>query len=375
MKTEMFINSLDKIGISSFCGVPDSTLSTFCGYLNRGENKKITHYTTADEGAAMAYAVGAYLGDGTKSCVYMQNSGIGNIVNPYTSLVNEKIYSIPMLLLIGYRGEPGVKDEPQHLFMGEITTKILETLDIPYAVIDKNTTDEELDRIVQNVDERLKQEKQFAIIVKKGTYEKTEDFEYKNAYAMKREDAIACSLKNISRDSLIVSTTGKISREVYEQSDLQFGNHSNVFLTVGGMGYCDMIAYGLAHKLPNKQIVCFDGDGATLMHMGNLAFIGQNKPDNFIHLCFNNNSHESVGGMPTAGKALTFSKIAEKCGYEECFSVDNIQDLEKVLISINNKKGLFFVEICVAIGARENLGRPKESPVINRNNFMESAGK
>ena len=372
MKAEKFVKAIKDLGIESIAGVPDSTLKEFCDYINTDGKDELKHYVPVNEGAATGLASGIYLASGKPCAVYMQNSGLGNIVNPVTSIANTEVYGIPMLFIIGWRGEPGVHDEPQHKFMGQVTDKLLDLLDIPYSIIDKDTADEELDKIMQEAKSVMSSCRQYAVIVKKDTFEKRAGGNYGNEYSMVRENAIKTVVENMGDDDLIVSTTGKISREVYEQCDMIFGDHSKAFLTVGGMGHASMIAYGIAVERPDKNIYCLDGDGAVLMHMGSLSFIGQNKPDHFVHICFNNGAHESVGGMPTGVSGMSFSKIAADAGYDIAFTVRDEDELKAALDEVRGRKGLYFIEAMVATGSRADLGRPKESAAENKSGFMKN---
>lgn len=371
MRAEDFTSALKSIGIDTLYGVPDSTLKQFCDYINTDGACEFTHYVPANEGAAIGLATGSYLATGKPACIYMQNSGIGNIVNPLTSIANEAVYGIPMLFLVGYRGEPGVHDEPQHIFMGEITEPIFDVLDVGHSVIDKNTTTEELGNILETAHEELKNNRQYAIIIKKDTFETRKSKGYVNQYTMVREQAIKTIISQLDDDAVIVSTTGKISREVYEVSDAVKGSHEQAFLTVGGMGHASMIAYGYAMKRPDKTVVCIDGDGAVLMHMGSLAFAGTHTLDNLIHICLNNASHESVGGMPTGASGMEYADVAKACGYKNIYQAYNEEELSNVLKKVLKEKQNCFIEAFVSLGAREDLGRPKESAATNKINFMK----
>lgn len=359
---------IKSLGIKMFLGVPDSTLKNWTEYIAKEEVGH--HFVTPDEGAAIGMAVGEYLASGMPACVYMQNSGIGNAVNPITSLANEQIYQIPLFMVIGWRGEPGIKDEPQHKFMGQITDKMLELLEIEYRIIDANTTESELKDIFCQAQEVLENQKQFALVVKRNSLEKEEGIKFKNKNSMKREDVIAEILKWKGEEDIIVSTTGKISREVYEQSEMLFGNHDRAFLTVGGMGHASMIAMGIAENKEEKRVICIDGDGAILMHAGALAFIGAHQPTNYIHICLNNQCHESVGGMPTDPQNLSYAELANANGYEQTFLVENMDQLRECLKKLKSGK-LTFIEAKVSVESRSDLGRPRERAKENRIRFME----
>ena len=374
MNVEVFVQHLKKMGIDSLIGVPDSTLKVFCDYVNSEGGNVFNHFVPANEGAAVGLAVGNYLATGRPACVYMQNSGVGNIVNPVTSIAHADVYDIPMLFLIGWRGEPGKKDEPQHKFMGRITESIFDVLEIGHEVIGEETTDEELDAILLKAAAALKKNRQYAVIIKKNTFEDRKFSDYANEHKLVREKAIDTILESLNKDDVIISTTGKISREVYEESDRLLGDHKQAFLTVGGMGHASMIALGYAKQRPDKKVFCIDGDGAVLMHMGSLAFLAKQSPDNMVHICLNNEAHESVGGMPTGAAGISYAEIAKSCGYPIVNCVTTQEELKLAMDAAKNNNKLTFVEVMVAMESRADLGRPKESAVENKENFMEYHG-
>lgn len=370
MKAETFIKYIKHIGIGMYAGIPDSTLKILCDHLNK--DKTIRHYTLADEGAAVALAMGEYLASGQAGCVYMQNSGIGNIVNPITSLMHQEVYGIPMLMIIGWRGEPGKKDEPQHKFMGRITQKLLEDLEINYSVLEDSTSEAEIKRILNEAREHMDANRQYALLVKSGFFEKNELTRYVNNHSMSREEAIRIILETADSHSCFVTTTGKISREAYEQSERLFGTHDHIFMTVGGMGYASMIAAGVALRQKARQVYCLDGDGAVLMHMGSLAFLGRLQLKNLVHICLNNEAHESVGGMPTGAGDLSYAELALKAGYPYVARVSSPIELKNELIHIGQGQRSAFLEVQVAISSRDDLGRPKESTEWNKNQFIKT---
>lgn len=371
MKASIFLKEISDIGIRTISGVPDSTLKQFCDAVQLDMGRQLRHYVTANEGAAVGLATGEYLASGHPCLIYLQNSGLGNIINPLASIANQEVYGIPMLFLVGWRGEPGKKDEPQHVYQGKITCELLEVMGVPYTVIDEMTTQEQMKEILSKARELMEQDQQYAIIVKKGTFEKENEFNWQNGYALVREQALKIILENVYNDSYIVSTTGKISRELYEQSDALYGNHKRLFMTVGGMGHASMIAYGMAQADESRQIVCIDGDGAVMMHMGALAFIAKQAPNNFLHIVMNNAAHESVGAMPTGFSGQTYVRIAEACGYHNAVSVTNEKELEEAILGAREKKELTMIEVMVSLEARADLGRPKESARENKVRFME----
>jgi len=368
MEVEKFLSIL---GGDFYTGVPDSQLKSLINYLMKlyGIDPK-HHVIAANEGNCVALAAGYYLATKKIPIVYMQNSGEGNVVNPVCSLTNDKVYAIPMIFIVGWRGEPGVHDEPQHIFQGEITLKLLEDLDIKYTVVSKETKEEEIKEKMKEFDDVLKKGKTVAFVVKKGALKYDGKVEYKNKYTMKREEIIEHILA-VSKDDPIVSTTGKASREVFEIRERNKEGHSKDFLTVGSMGHSSTIALGIACCKPNTKIWCIDGDGAALMHMGAMGIIGSTAPKNYVHVLINNGSHESVGGMPTVALDMDFVMIAKACGYKNAVSVENFEDLDKVLKEAKNRDELSFIEVKCSIGARDNLGRPTTTPQENKNGFMD----
>ncbi len=374
MKASELLLQLEHMGIDTIAGVPDSTLKQFCDGVQTYKGK-MGHYVTANEGAAVGVAIGSYLATGRPACVYMQNSGIGNAVNPLASLANGEVYGIPMLFIVGWRGEPGVKDEPQHVFQGKITCQLFETLAVSCRVIDKETTAEEMKAVLREAGETLARGEQFALIVKKGTFEKESSFQWTNGNSMVREEVLGQILRVLPRDVVIVSTTGKISRELYERSDAIYGGHENIFMTVGGMGHASMIALGIAEKRPDKKVVCIDGDGAALMHMGALPFIAARAPKNFYHIVINNMAHESVGAMPTGCQQASFAGIAAAAGYRATDKLETEEAVGRIGGRIEAEEGPVLFEIPVSLGARSDLGRPKESARQNKENFMAFLNK
>lgn len=358
-----------------FTGVPDSQLNALCSFLiDRYGLDPAHHIIAANEGNAAALAAGYHLVTGKVPVVYLQNSGLGNIVNPVASLLNEKVYGIPCLFIVGWRGEPRVHDEPQHIFQGEITLPLLETLGIAYFVIDKTTTQEQVEGKLAEYRALFAQGNQAAFVVRKGALEYSGKTVYTNPYSMSREEAIGHILQASGEDP-IVSTTGKASREVYELREARGQGHGHDFLTVGSMGHSSSIALGVALQKKNRRVWCLDGDGAALMHLGAMAIIGANKPANLVHIVLNNEAHESVGGLPTAAGALDLPAIALACGYPGAFSVDSPEKLKKTLEAAKTANQLTFIEVKCALGARADLGRPTSTPQENKAAFMAELGE
>lgn len=369
MKVEKFVEGIKSMGIEMYAGIPDSTLRVLCDRLNK--EKTIKHYTPADEGAAAALAMGEYLASGRIGCVYMQNSGIGNIINPLTSLAHSEVYGIPILFLIGWRGEPGKKDEPQHKFMGRITEKLLVDLEIGYSILDENTSERDFEVILLLAKKYMADDRQYALLIKTDFFEAEEESHYVNRYSINREEAIRLILESADSRACFITTTGKISREAYEQSEIIFGSHERIFMTVGGMGYASLVAVGIALYQKSRRIYCLDGDGAVLMHMGNMAFSGQLRLENLVHICLNNEAHESVGGMPTGVGSFSYAEMALKAGYQYAARVSTFDELKKELHLINKRRESIFLEICVRISSRKDLGRPRESPEENKDQFIK----
>lgn len=367
MKVEEFVKVL---GSDFFAGVPDSQLKALCNYLifKYGVNGK-NHIIAANEGNAVGLAAGYHLATGKTPVVYMQNSGEGNVINPVASLLNEKVYGIPCIFVIGWRGEPGIHDEPQHIFQGEITCKLLDVMDIKYMVVSKETSFEDVYNKMEEFNSFLKNGKQVAFVVKKGALSFETKVEYRNNNIMLREDIIK-HIVAVSREDTIISTTGKASRELFEIREANNQGHGYDFLTVGSMGHSSSIALEVAIQKPEKRIWIIDGDGAVLMHMGAMAVLAANKPQNVVHVIINNGSHETVGGQPTVMGNVNLIEIARGCGYKNVFSVDSFDSLDKILATVKEKNELSLIEVKCAIGARENLGRPTTTAKQNKEDFM-----
>lgn len=352
-----------------FTGVPDSQLKPLCNYLMHTYGISDKHIIAANEGNAVALAAGYHLATGKTPVVYMQNSGIGNIINPVASLMNDKVYGIPCVFIVGWRGEPGVKDEPQHIYQGEVTIKLLEDMDIRTFIIGKDTTEDELSAKMAEFRELLKLGKQVAFVVRKGALECDAKVKYENTNTMVREDIIR-HITDVTGEDVIVSTTGKASRELFEIREAKNQPHGSDFLTVGSMGHSSSIALGIALQKPEKKIWIIDGDGAALMHLGGMAVLGANNPENVVHIVINNSAHETVGGMPTVAEKLDLVKIAEGCGYKKAICTDSFETLDKALKDAKNANCLSLIEVKCSIGARDDLGRPTTTAMENKVNFM-----
>ena len=368
MKVEKLV---EIIGSDFYSGVPDSQLKALCNYLmNTYGIDSHHHVIAANEGNCAALAAGYHLATGKVPVVYMQNSGEGNIINPVASLLNDKVYAIPVVFIVGWRGEPGIHDEPQHIYQGEVTVKLLEDMDIKPFIIGKETTDEEVEAAMADFREILAAGKDVAFVIRKGALSYDEKVVYKNDNTMVREDIIK-HIVAVTGEDPIVSTTGKASRELFETRVANGQSHKYDFLTVGSMGHSSSIALGVAVNKPEQKIWCVDGDGAILMHMGSMALVGANKPSNLVHIVINNGAHETVGGMPTVASAIDIVGVAKSCGYPYAVKVDTFEDLDSELKAAKERNELSLIEVSCSIGARDDLGRPTTTALENKVNFME----
>jgi len=365
-----FFRLLQANAINFYAGVPDSLLKDFCSILD-SHAEPGCHFITAHEGSAVALAAGYHLATGQEALVYMQNSGIGNAVNPLLSLADPEVYGIPMLLLIGWRGEPGRADEPQHLKQGRVLLPLLESLEIPAEILPESL--EAAATVLSGLLARMRKGSgPAALIVREGTFEPHRaTVSSAQPYGLARETALKIILDSLKTDDIVVATTGKASREIYEYRAFCRTGHNRDFLTVGSMGHASQIALGIALKSPGRKVYCLDGDGAAIMHMGGLAVCGSSGPVNFKHIILNNGAHESVGGQPTAGFAIDFLQIAKGCGYRSCLRADSAATLSNALFSLAGSEGPALLEVRISAGSRPDLGRPKSSPLENKKQLME----
>ena len=373
IRPEYFIEKLRENDIDCFAGVPDSLLKNMCAYIT--DHFDAAHnIIAANEGAAVGLAVGHYLATGKPACVYMQNSGEGNIINPLASLTDQEVYNIPVLLLIGWRGRPGVHDEPQHVKQGKVTTGLLNVMGINYEVLAKE--EDKAEKQITKALKALQNKEVFALVIEKDTFDeyKLQNVE-KNDLTMSREEAIQTVAAALGEKDCIVSTTGMISRELFEyRADMNQG-HERDFLTVGSMGHASQIALGIALAQSERRVWCFDGDGAAIMHMGSMAIVANKAPKNYVHVVFNNGAHDSVGGQPTVGLKIDLPAIAKAVGYKATISVDSKAELEKELSTLNSQLstigGPILLEVKVKKGNRKDLGRPTTTPIQNKEALMD----
>ena len=369
MKVEEFVAG---VGADYYTGVPDSQLKALCNYLANTYGIDPQHHViAANEGNAAALAAGYHLATGKVPVVYMQNSGEGNIINPAASLLNREVYAIPVVFVIGWRGEPGVHDEPQHIYQGQVTLKLLEDMGIEYMVLSKETTKEELAQKMAHFRTLLEQGEDVAFVVRKGALTYDGPVHYENDNLMSREEIIG-HIVSVTGEDPIISTTGKASRELFEIREAAGQGHGYDFLTVGSMGHASSIALGVASFKPDRKVWCIDGDGAMLMHMGSMAVAGSLAPKNLVHIVINNGAHETVGGMPTAAGNLDCAALARACGYSYALSAATPDELDRVLAQAKEREGLGFIEIKCSIGARDDLGRPTTTARENKESFMKT---
>ena len=358
------------IGADFYTGVPDSQLKALCDCLMHTYGIDPHHHViAANEGNCVGLAAGYHLATGKTPVVYMQNSGEGNIINPVASLLNDKVYAIPMVFVIGWRGEPGVHDEPQHIYQGEVTVKLLDDMSIASFIIGKDTTDEEVSAAMEGFRTILAQGKDVAFVIRKGALTYDEKVAYCNDNTMTREEIIR-HITAVSCEDPIISTTGKASRELFEIREANAQGHQYDFLTVGSMGHSSSIALGVAFNKPDTKVWCIDGDGAMLMHMGAMAVIGANAPKNLVHIVINNTAHETVGGMPTVASRMDIVAAAKACGYPYAACADSFESLDRELKAAKDRNSLSLIEVKCSIGARADLGRPTTTAIENKENFM-----
>ena len=371
---KFFYDTLASYGIDFYAGVPDSLLKNLCAYIT--DHADSAHnIIAANEGGAMGLAAGHYLATGQIPVVYMQNSGEGNIINPLASLTDKDVYNIPVLLVIGWRGKPDVHDEPQHVKQGKVTTGLLNVMGIDYTVLSRE--EEKATVQIEKAVDYMRQTKEcFALVIEKDTFD---NYQLSTANSqqellLSREDAIQTVAAALGEKDVIVSTTGMISRELFEYRTAQGQGHERDFLTVGSMGHASQIALGIAMEKQDRKVWCFDGDGAVIMHMGSMTIVAQKAPRNFVHVVFNNGAHDSVGGQPTVGLKIDLPAVAQAVGYKTVISVRSKEELEKEISNLNYQLstvgGPILLEVRVKKGNRKDLGRPTTTPIQNKEALM-----
>lgn len=362
--TRAFYDCLISHNMDFFTGVPDSLLANFCACVkqNAPDNRNII---AANEGNAVGIACGYHIATGKYGVVYMQNSGEGNAVNPLLSIADEEVYSIPLLLLIGWRGEPGTKDEPQHKKQGKVTLALLEAMGIAYEILE----DDYMPQISRAVEYMRTYSKPYAIVVRKGTFSDYKISKESADYPLSREQALECVLSCIPEQDFIVSTTGKTSREIFEIREARGQSHSGDFLTVGGMGHTSSIALGMSLGT-ERNVYCIDGDGSFIMHMGAFAINADKAGANFKYILNNNGAHESVGGQPTVGFKIDIPAVLRAVGFEHIFTAQTPEEITAAMQQLADVR-LGALILYTHQGSREDLGRPTVSPIDNKKAMME----
>lgn len=377
MDVREFLGGLGRLGVDFYTGVPDSLLKPLNDTLYAEHGLTGAHIVAADEGGAVGLAAGHYLATGHPAMVYLQNSGIGNAVNPVASLINPRVYGIPCVFVVGWRGEPGIADEPQHAFQGLITREQLALLELPVLELTAATDAAALDGMLSQAAPLLASGRSVAFLVHQGAFCGGAKAAYPGGGTMARETALRVLLQDTGERDCYVSTTGKTSREVFELREQLGQGHDRDFLTVGSMGHAGMIALGLAMAKPDWTVWCLDGDGAALMHLGGLAIEAQQRRQNLIHVLLNNGAHESVGGMPVAGGGFWFAPLARAAGFEAVFTAQSESELRALLprVRASAQRKLCFLELMLCPGSRPDLGRPTQTPQQNLQGFTQTLRK
>lgn len=370
MDTNAFLEGMRKIGVTKYFGVPDSLLKPLCNTLYSTYGINHNHVVAANEGGAVGLAAGHFLASGKPALVYMQNSGIGNTVNPIASLLHDDVYAIPCVFVIGWRGEPGTPDEPQHRFQGKVTLSTLKMLEIATFIITKEMTPEKFYLIIREAKKIISNNRSVAFVMKKGSLSSDIKASHHNDYSMKRETAIEILLEKTG-DDVVVCTTGKASRELFEIREKENQKHDRDFLVVGSMGHANMISLGIAMQKPDKNVWCIDGDGAMVMHLGNACVAAQQNCTNFIHVVLNNGAHETVGGIPVVNGEADFCAIAKALGYGLYLRAETEKELKECVKRASDENTTVLIEVMVSMGARADLGRPTSSPKQNKSAFMD----
>lgn len=357
-------------GVEFITGVPDTLLNDFCLMVS-SQWPKSNHVIAANEGNSVGLAVGYHLSTGSIPLIYMQNSGIGNTVNPLISLAHESVYSIPMVILAGWRGEPNRKDHPQHTKQGELTPVLFDDMDIPYRVLEDNT-DQVVESFKWAIETARAKNAPVALIAVKNVLERGEKDDFlTNPNQPSREDAISSLIDAFPENTIFVASTGRATRELYEIRNLKGMSHQNDFLNVGAMGHTSSIAQGIAAGNKERLIVCLDGDASAIMHLGALTTSSIMDLSNFVHVVLNNGAHESVGGQPSAGNKIDLNSIAKNCGYETApRAVENLHEIPNVVKALVPNTRPVFIEVKIRKGMRRDLPPLVIEPSKQKNLLM-----
>ena len=351
---EKIYNLFVENGVSFFTGVPDSYLNGFCNYIlkNAPANKNVI---AANEGNAIGIAAGHYMATKEVPLVYMQNSGLGNTINPLASLCDENVYKIPVILLIGWRGQPDTGDWAQHKLQGEITPKLLEVMNIPYAVLDDDY-ERSSEKIVKAIKESRATRKPYGLIAPKGVMAGEKLNNKDDVYPLSREEAIEIVLNEMPENTIYSATTGRATRELFFLRERRNETKNHDFLNVGSMGHASSVALGIALEKPDRKVVVFDGDSAAIMHLGALTMMSKLNVPNYIHVILNNGAHESVGGQPSAGHLVDFTKIADASGYNTVGKpVTNKAELIDAINKLKNSGKASLIDVRIHKGLNGKL--------------------
>ena len=365
IKVNTLISLLRKNNSDFFTGVPDSILKELSFSLQNKD--KNNHVIATNEGSAVSLGIGHYLSTKKIPCVYMQNSGLSNALNPLISIAHKRVYSIPLILIIGWRGSPRIKDEPQHNVKGEITESILKLLNIRYTILRSNN---DLNKFDKQLKAAKKKNSIVAGLIEQGTLEKIKKVDKKkNFYNLNKEFFLKTLLQALQKDAKVISSTGFNSRELMYLRDKYKITNSKDFYMVGGMGHTASVAlgYSLSSK---KQIICIDGDGSLLMHLGSIKTVGTFANKNFKYILLNNNSHDSVGGQKTYANDINFEKLSKSLGFKKFYSIKSDKNLKKNITTFLSEKSLSFLEVKISKSKIKKLPRPKDLIKIKKL-FME----
>ena len=365
IKVESLVKILKRNKSTFFTGVPDSVLKELSYTLQNKDKKE--HIIATNEGTAVSIGIGHYLSTKEVPCVYMQNSGLSNALNPLLSIAHEKVYAIPLILIIGWRGSPRIKDEPQHNVKGKITESILKLLNIKYTIL-RSIND--LDKFEKQIKFSKKKNSIVACLIEQGTLEKIDRIK-KNSdfYKLNKELFLKTLLQSLDKNTKVISSTGYNSRELMHIRSKYKIIKTKDFYMVGGMGHTSSVALGYS-LTSKKKIICIDGDGSFLMHLGAIKTAGTFANKNFKYILLNNNSHDSVGGQNTYANNINFEKLSKSLGFKKFYSIKNDKNLKKTIKTFLSDDTLSFLEVKVSNSKIKNLPRPTDLIKI-KNEFMK----
>lgn len=371
-----FIEHLRGLDYSHYAGVPCSYLKPFINYVIG--DPSLGYIGAASEGEAVGISLGAYLA-GRKTVTMCQNSGLGNMVNPLTSL--NYPFRIPTLLITTWRGEPGHPDEPQHVLMGQITHRLLETLQIPWRPFP--TEESQIAPVMAEAEASMRERQlPFALVMSENSVAEhdlkspsqaqrlvphvSSQLRLESKARMIRTEALQAVLESLTGREAILATTGKTGRELFTLAD-----RPNHLYVVGGMGTASAIGFGVARALPRQPVVVIDGDGAALMKLGALATIGYYQPANLLHIVLDNESHDSTGGQHTASSVVRFAEMAAAANYRRAAAADDPGEVRALVKAMSQLPGPSLLHIKIRPGSPKNLGRPTVKPHEVKERFMQ----